>query len=316
MRTLLIALVVLLGASACGSASHTVQRSVYARGITNMSAFAYDAQGRLWVARSGATTHGSDGVYVVAKAGATPVKVIADVRGPLGLVWVHDSLYVSTLDGVYRFSGLTAADRFAQRTLILRGPAAGAENNNLVLAPNGRLVMGISATCDHCASYTRPSGSIVSFRTDGTDLKVVATRVRAAYGLVYDGGLLYATLNQRDDLGAKTPGDLLAVVRNGQNWRFPQCYEQGGAACQGVPAAVATLDPHAGAGGVAIVSGTAIVAEWNLGKVIAVPLTGSKKPYVLATGIEHPLPVIRDADGSFLVGDWGSGTIYRFSGLS
>jgi hypothetical protein len=65
-----------------------------------------------------------------------------------------------------------------------------------------------------------------------------------------------------------------------------------------------------------VVNGTAIVAEWNLGKVIAVPLSGSKKPYVLATGIAHPLPVIRAADGSFLVGDWGSGIIFRFSGLS
>ncbi|HEX3805750.1 MAG TPA: hypothetical protein VHV52_03120 [Gaiellaceae bacterium] len=316
MRALLIALGFVFAATACGSSSHTVQRTVYARGIENMSAFAYDAHGRLWVARSGATTHGSDGVYVVAKAGATPVKAIGRVRGPLGLVWVRGSLYVSTLDGVYRFSGLTPANRFTRRTLILRGPVAGAENNNLVLAPNGRLVMGISATCDHCANYARPSGSVVSFTTAGQDLKVVATRVRAACGLVYDGGVLYATMNQRDDLGAKTPGDLLAIVRNGQDWGFPQCYTQGGAACTGVPSAVATLDAHAGAGGVAVVNGTAIVAEWNLGKVVAVPLGGSKKPFVLATGIAHPLPVIADADGSFLVGDWGSGVIYRFSGLS
>ena len=34
-----------------------------------MSAFAFDASGRLWVARSGANTHEGDGVYLVAAPG-------------------------------------------------------------------------------------------------------------------------------------------------------------------------------------------------------------------------------------------------------
>jgi hypothetical protein len=38
-----------------------------------MAAFTFDARGRLWVAVSGATTHESDGIYVVATAGARPV---------------------------------------------------------------------------------------------------------------------------------------------------------------------------------------------------------------------------------------------------
>src|SRR6266700_3665414 len=167
-----------------------------------MSAFAYDSRGRLWIASSGATTHRADGVFLVRHAGAKPVRVIRRIRGPLGLQWVGASLYVSSLDGVTRLSGLTAAGRFARRTTVLEGPVAGAENNNLVLAPDGRLVLGVSAICDHCASTPRFSGAVVSFRTDGSDLDVVAQRVRAVYGLVYDGKVLYATVNQRDDLGA------------------------------------------------------------------------------------------------------------------
>ena len=61
-------------------------------------------------------------------------------------------------------------------------------------------------------------------------------------------------MNQRDDLGAKTPGDWLALVRQGQDWGFPGCYGQGGAACAGVPKPVAVLDPHAAAGGVAVLT--------------------------------------------------------------
>ncbi|HEY8765861.1 MAG TPA: hypothetical protein VIP09_01140 [Dehalococcoidia bacterium] len=53
------------------------------------------------------------------------------------------------------------------------------------------------------------------------------------------------TMNQRDDLGDATPGDWLAVVQQGQEWGFPDCYGQGGDACTGVPAPIAALDKHA-----------------------------------------------------------------------
>ena len=52
-------------------------------------------------------------------------------------------------------------------------------------------------------------------------------------------------MNQRDDLGSKTPGDWLAVVREGQDWGFPGCWGQGGKACEGVPEPAAVLDAHA-----------------------------------------------------------------------
>ena len=70
-----------------------LKATVYARGIPQMSAFAFDSRGRLWVTRSGATTHEGDGVYLVAGPGAKPVKVIpAALKGPLGLVWVGKAL--------------------------------------------------------------------------------------------------------------------------------------------------------------------------------------------------------------------------------
>jgi glucose/arabinose dehydrogenase len=131
-------------------------------------------------------------------------------------------------------------------------------------------------------------------------------------------------MNQRDDLGARTPGAWLAVVRQGQRWGFPGCYGQGGAACAGVPAPVAALDPHGAVGGVAIVTGqlgpaagpAALVAEWQAGRVQRVALsrsaggyTGSVTPFL--RGIANPLPVLATPDGAVLVGDWKTGRIYR-----
>ena len=292
------------------SGPHGWHATVYTRGLTHVSALAYDGQGRLWVTTSGATTHGSDGIYVVSRAGAAPRKVAVGITAPLGLVWVGDRLIVSSLGRVTAFSAFDGA-RFRHRTVILSGPVAGREDNNLVRAPNGRLLMGVSATCDHCVPKDKWSASIVSFHADGSGLKVFASGIRAAYGLAYLPGTsrLFASMNQRDDLGDKTPGDWLSEVHAGQNWGFPGCYGQ----CSSQPEPVAVLDPHAAAGGVAFLDrSSAVVAEWQLGKVQRVELS-SGKVSVFLTGLENPLPVITTRTGVLLVGDWGTGRVYELT---
>jgi glucose/arabinose dehydrogenase len=301
--------------------------TVYARGVTHASAFAFDARGRLWATASGATGDGGDGVFLVARRGAHPAKVVTGPKGPLGLVWIGKSLYVSSLGAVTRFSALEGT-RFRERRTVLRGPVAGGENNNIVHAPDGRLLMGVSSTCDHCVPPSRWAATIVSFRPDGGGLVTFARGIRAAYGLAFYPGTsnLLATMNQRDDLGARTPGDWLALVRPGENWGFPACYGQGVERCRGVPAPIAVLDKHAAAGGVAVLTteldgrcdGSALVAEWQTGTVQRVALErtatgyrGTAHPFL--TGIINPLPVATTADGAVLVGDWSSGTIYRIA---
>lgn len=300
-----------------------LRATVYATGLPNVSALAFDRTGRLWATTAGNSDRTGDGLYMVARAGAAPRQVVSGLTTPLGLAWYRHKLYVASLGRVETYSGFDGS-RFATPETILKGPAVRGENNNLVVSPDGRLVMGISAPCDHCTPASRWFASIVSFRPDGGDLRLVASGIRAAVGLAYEPGSnrLFATMNQRDDLGARTPGDWLAVVRPGQDWGFPDCYGQGGAACAGAPTPVAELDPHAAAGGVAIVNtqldggagASALVAEWALGKVQRVELTrspGSISAYL--TGMKHPLAVLAAGDRALFVGDWGTGTIYRIA---
>ena len=143
---------------------------------------------------------------------------------------------------------------------------------------------------------------------------------RSANGLALYPGTsdLLVSMNQRDDLGARTPGDWLAQVRQGDDWRFPGCYGQGGSACAGVRKPIAVLDEHAAAGDVAVVGTAALVAEWQSARVLRVGLTatgstytGVATPYV--TGIRNPLPLTATRDGAVLIGDWGTGKIYRIA---
>jgi glucose/arabinose dehydrogenase len=304
-----------------------LRATVYAKGPATTAAFTFDSQGRLWLSAAGLTSHTQDGVYLVAHPGATAVRVVSGLSDPLGLAWYRGKLYVASVGRVDAFGGFNG-ERFTQHRQILHGPVAGGENNLLVMAPDGRFLMGVTASCDHCLPRSVWSGSIVSFRPDGSDLRLFAKRIRAPFGLAYFPGTsdLFASMNQRDDLGPLTPGDWLAVVREGQSWGFPGCYGQGGAACQGVPQPVAVLDKHAAAGAVVIVTGelgagvgtAALVAEWQSAKVLRVSLTkagsaysGTVKPFL--TGVKNPLALALAPDHSLLVGAWATGTIYQLA---
>jgi glucose/arabinose dehydrogenase len=271
-----------------------------------------------------------DGVYMIAKAGAPAVKVISGLKNPLGIIWHEGELYVASLGRVDVFSDLHGTS-FAKRKRIVNGPVSKGENNLMVLAPNGRFLMGVTATCDHCAPQSSFSGSIVSFRPNGSGLSLYAKRIRAPFGLAYFPGTsnLFVSMNQRDDLGANTPGDWFALVREGEDWGFPGCYGQGGVACTGVPTPVAVLNKHAAAGGVVIVNGqlgrsvgtAALVAEWQSAKMLKVSLTrtgstykGSVTPFL--SGVKNPLALLSAPGGSLLVGDWSTGTIYRIRASS
>ncbi|HEX5925511.1 MAG TPA: hypothetical protein VFY45_16885, partial [Baekduia sp.] len=94
-----------------------LKATVYATGLRNVSAFAFDARGRLWATTSAASDHRADGVYLIPRGGATPVKVIRRLEGPLGLVWHAGRLYVSSLGRVDVFSGL-AGTHFTQRKAV------------------------------------------------------------------------------------------------------------------------------------------------------------------------------------------------------
>jgi glucose/arabinose dehydrogenase len=297
--------------------------TIYAQGLTHAAGFAFDTEGRLWVATADATDQGADGIYLVSASGATPTKVISDVHTPLGILWYNGALYVASKDRVDAYSGFDG-NTFATTTSVVMLPDGVGEVNGIAMGLDGRISMGISSPCDHCTPTSTWSASVVSFLPDGTDLRVDASGIRAAVGLTYYPGTndLFVTMNQRDDLGDATPGDWLSVVAPGQAWGFPDCYGQGGDACVNVPAPVAVLDQHAALSGVAIVTGqlgktvgtSAVVAEWTTGKVQRVTLatngagyTGSVSSFL--TGFQNPEPVVVSPDGAVFIGDWQTGTI-------
>jgi glucose/arabinose dehydrogenase len=314
-----------IGASLTGAAGLNALQ--YATGLTNVAALTFDSSDRLWAATAAFSADGSDAVYLVKSQGATPTTVIDDVTTPLGLLWVGDELFVASASKVEAYGGFDGTSFASKRTIVQFADGVG-EVNGLAISPSGRVMLGISAPCNACTSTDPYSGSIVSFLPDGSDLQVYASDIRAAIGLAFYPGtdILFATMNQRDDLGDDTPGDLLAVVEAGQSWGFPDCYGQTSDTCTEQPSAVAELDAHAAVSGVAIVTGqlgdtvgtAAIVAEWSKGLLLSVALDAADPSVaststVLVSGITSPVAVVLGSDGALYTGDWATGIVYRIS---
>ena len=169
-----------------------------------------------------------------------------------------------------------------------------------MLGPDGRLYLGSGTTCDVCKEKDRRSGAILSFKLDGSDLRIVATGLRNPFGLVFDGDTLYVSDNARDDLGENEPAETIVRIKQGADYGWPRCWAswrlrklQG--SCRGVTPPVAYLEPHSSANSLALWAGTMIVAEWGQylserwGRKLVQVNVRTGRSSTFADGFEHPL---------------------------
>ncbi len=203
-------------------------------------------------------------------------------------------MYVASKESITAWTGFDGATFATHRTVVAFKAGVG-EVNGIAPGPDGRLVVGISAPCDACVTTDPDSAAVVSFLPDGSDLRVVASGIRAPVGLAFrpDTGDLLVTLNQRDDHAVIDSFEATYMLSPTQTrprtvWSPP-----------------ATLTGT-----------TAIVAEWANGMVLQVALSGSGSattgtvtPFLV--GLASPVAVLADGAGGVLVGDWATGTIVR-----
>jgi glucose/arabinose dehydrogenase len=275
---LLAVLAVALWAPAARAAPIAAPGQLVAAGIPYATNVAFDARGGMWVTSGAPFSQPGDGVWYVARAGAAPVHVIRGTHMALGLTWFRGRLYVtsalSQVTGIVaRYTGFDGR-RFAHRRVVVPAISIGRHAlGTIVPGPNRRLYVGVGAEHDAIAGGHPTSGTVVSFKGDGSDLRIEATGLRGPYGLAFLPGTasLLVTDDGRDDLGLRRPPDELNLIRDvthaAPDFGFPGCADQGGPVCARTTAPLVRLPAHAGVGGVAVTPDwgghglTAFVAE-------------------------------------------------------
>jgi glucose/arabinose dehydrogenase len=352
VRRTLAALIAMLAVAAAPAGARItapagVKVDTWVRGIPNASNVDFDSRGRMWVTSAAYVTEPASGVWMVPRRGAKPRQVVKRLFTALGLRWYRNSLYVSYLtpygyspNAVGRVAAYSGFDgrRFRHRRLVLDKVPVGLHSvDSIVAGPGGRLYMGIGSKGDDFAGPSRFSGSVTSFKPDGSGMRVEANGLRNPYGIAFipHTNTLVAGDNGRDDLGLNTPPDELNafdVTGAAPFFGFPRCWGRAGGSCGGTVAPLVELAPHAAAGGVAVSpswgnSGlTAFVGENGSSfknhtgsDVVSVSLSGSGKAlrgtaHKFAGGfqVHDPLGTAIGPGGALFVTLHNSGSVVRF----
>lgn len=213
-------------------------------------------------------------------------------------------------------------------------------------APDGKLYMSIGAPCNVCDR--EGFGVIQRMNPDGSDRETVAYGVRNSVGFDFHpaSGELWFTDNGRDMLGDDTPpGELNRLSSSGEHFGFPFCHGGDVAdpefglqrSCDEFTAPAQQLGPHVAPLGLVFYTGgmfpeeyrgSVFIAEhgsWNRSQKIGYRITVVSMRGESATGYSvfadgwlkddevtgRPVDILVLQDGSMLVSDDQSGSLYR-----
>jgi glucose/arabinose dehydrogenase len=317
----LAASVLALGATAASAAggppppkSPTGKKvEVVATGLQTTTAFAFGA-GQTFVAEvpSGPT---GGGVYVI-KHG-TPTLLTEGPPVAFGLAWHNQALYVSAGNRLVVMSHWNGS-HFQRVRVIYTAPDGFTGFNGIGFGANGRLYAGVSLgeTNDHSPSSAPYAFDVLSFKANGTDLKVVATGLRQPWQMAFPRGSsspFVTDLGQDGPAGIKAP-DFLVRIKPGQAYGFPSCNWVSLKPCKGYTKPVRFFSPHSDPMGLAIADGRLYISEFGpaapmLPKVVSMPLRGGPLKTVLR-GFAAPIVGLAAHGGWLYVGDV-AGDVYR-----
>ncbi|WP_258103432.1 sorbosone dehydrogenase family protein [Marinoscillum sp. MHG1-6] len=220
----------------------------------------------------------------------------------------------------------------------------------IAFGPDGKLYVPVGAPCNICESKNEIYASITRINPDGTGMEIFAKGIRNSVGFTWHPttGELYFTDNGRDMLGDDIPPcELNRATTSGQHFGYPYCH--GGSIkdpefgdkypCSDFKKPVQNLGPHVAPLGLkfytenmfpAEYKNTIFIAEhgsWNRSKKIGYRITMVKErngvgqsytPFITGWLNEatqsswgRPVDVLILPDGSMLISDDQSGTIYR-----
>ncbi|WP_310686455.1 PQQ-dependent sugar dehydrogenase [Aliifodinibius sp. S!AR15-10] len=219
--------------------------------------------------------------------------------------------------------------------------------------PGGKLYVPVGAPCNICESENEIFASITRINPDGSGREIVAHGVRNTVGFTWhpETNDLWFTDNNRDWMGDdQPPGELNHLTQLGQHFGYPYLHgndiwdpefgEKGRSMDRDFKTPAQLLGPHVAPLGVRFYTGSMFPEEyhnqifiaehgsWNRSKKIGYRITlvrlengnpVSYEPFIEGWLREdesvwgRPVALLQLSDGSMLISDDQSGTIYRLT---
>jgi len=174
-------------------------------------------------------------VVLHASAGQPTVKsreiFVDGLNLPFGIAFHDDYAYVADTDEVLRFRyDSRTSKRLGNREHILELPGRGYNQHwtrSLAFSPDGkRMFVSVGSRTNVSIESDPRRGAILIADPDGKNMRIYAAGLRNAVGIGFDSGLadLWATVNERDDMGDDVPSDYFTHVVEGGFYGWPYSY--------------------------------------------------------------------------------------------
>lgn len=188
-----------------------------------------------------------NGDVFVADSRANRIQVLRDTNGDgrpdsrlvfaenlnqhFGMAFRENHFYVADTDSVVRFAyraGQTRAEGPPEKIADLPGRGYNQHwTRNVVFSPDGRKMYVTVGSETNVSVEAEPMrAAVTEFNPDGTGKRIFASGLRNPVGLAFHPttGAMWATVNERDQLGDDLVPDYLTSVRDGGFYGWPYSY--------------------------------------------------------------------------------------------
>ncbi len=197
------------------------------------------------------------------------IVVASGLTNPHGLAFLGDTLFIAEGNRLVKLVPGHAEPQVVIRDLPCCG---GHFTRSVVIGPDRKLYVSAGSSCNICDERDRRRAAVTRYNLDGSGMEIFATGLRNSVGLAFYPGSheLWATNNDRDNLGDDVPPDRINILKQGRFYGWPQCWLPGranpeyrSADCSRVEPPALTFQAHAAPLGIAFYTGTAFPAEYR-----------------------------------------------------
>jgi glucose/arabinose dehydrogenase len=310
---------------------------------------AFDDSGNLLVAdQAGSVIRFPSANGAIAPAPSPPAPLVTGLIGPSSLAFHDGFLYVGETTRITRYRYSPTGQLGPPEVVVPDLPIGGHSTRTVVFGPDGKLYVSIGSSCNICDESDERRAAISRYNPDGSGYERFASGLRNAVGLAFQPGtgLLWATVNERDNQGNEIPPDLVTIVRKGENFGWPRCQPPNatpqvpGANCSGITPPTVGIQAHSAPLGLAFYTGTEFPVSYRSDLFVAQHGSWNRQPPAppkildihvangqpisaadFATGWQlqdysrwgRPVGIAQAPDGSLIVSDDQAGVLYRIS---
>lgn len=286
---------------------------------------------------------------------------LSGLNSPFGMALIGNDFYVANTDGILRFPYKAGATQITGPGEAIAPLPAGRINihwvKNILASPDGTKLYAAVGSASNIGErgFEAEEGraAIHEIDVETGSSRLFATGLRNPVGLAFhpDSGVLWTTVNERDELGSDLVPDYMTSVKDGGFYGWPYSYfgdhvdeRVKPQRLDLVKTAISpdyALGPHTASLGLAFYRGTLLPARYRAGafvgqhgswnrnppsgyKVVFVPFTGGKPsglPEDILTGFlseggkayGRPVGVAEDGRGALLVADDVGNRVWRIA---